>query len=147
MNLNYKNIRNIVDLNETPTGYKCLIDIDFDNNGVYETVEYIVRLNGGGLCDKILEDINSGNYEGEISSNVQIQNTTPFFIINKAKLFNMLDDDEYASFEAIINSLSPRKRAVFNNSIMMDSTNELTNEIIMAMMGLFGEDRVNELLS
>lgn len=66
--MKYKNIKNIQKLTKETNSFFLEVDIDFNNNGEYETVTYCARPNGGGLCDNIINDILNNKFEGKITN-------------------------------------------------------------------------------
>lgn len=66
MSIRYKNVKNVKRLDNSNNAFICDIDIDIEGNGNFKTVEYCARPGGAGLCDSIINDILSNNFEGTI---------------------------------------------------------------------------------
>ena len=80
-NIAYKNIKNVVKMEDE--SFLCTVDIDLDNTGVFETVEYCARVNGGGLCNYIIEDIKNKKFKGNID--VDVKKNNPINILEEEK--------------------------------------------------------------
>lgn len=64
--MKYKNITNVKAIINEIDAFQCTLEIDFDNNGIYEKAEYTARPGAGGICDSVINDIKNNNFSGPI---------------------------------------------------------------------------------
>ena len=121
-----------------------IVDIETDDDAFHG---YVARPGGGGLCDTILEQIASGAFEGNISEFVPPPPRARRVAYSKAALFQAMTDAEYDAMETAVAGLSARRRAVFENTRLLDSADETVADIRAALAALIGEPRVEELFA
>ena len=143
--MEYRNIEEVRELPDKPGSYVVFVELKFD--GEWERVEYVANPGGGGISDDILGDIASGNYTGEITVfeypvGIELPKT-----YSKAFMFMHMTDDEYTQFEGYIATLTPRQQAIFNNAVQLESDDQLFLLVKGDMEGMFGEARVEEVLT
>lgn len=65
MEIQFRNIRNVRRLPEERLAYLCELDLKLPGEE-WETVEYCARYDAGGICNRVMDAIKNGNYQGEI---------------------------------------------------------------------------------
>lgn len=141
--MEYRNITNVRRLPNEVDAY--IISMETPIDGVWESVPYVVRSNGGGLCDVLLEDINAGNYTGVLVDYAETSAAT-LKRYSKALLFDTMTDAEYATFLQYKVGFTPRQAAIFDNASVLENTSALWGTFEGAITAAYGAERATALL-
>lgn len=138
----FRNITDVERLGETPEAYVCRLE--FGDGWDWQSVPYVARRGGGGMCDEVIEWIEAN------VPNPPLHVPTPVVervVYSKALLFRGMTDTEYAQFEAGLALQPPRVRAIFQNATELWSDDEMFQDLKVDMTAVYGETRTQELLN
>ncbi len=147
--MQWRNMENVRSLPENPVGYIVSIELFFD--GEWIRTDYVVRQNGGGICEPVLEAIANGEFSGEISA---WSPPPPPVVLpyagkySKSRLIAAMTPTEFSAWMAALNALDPQPRQIYEQAAELERDEAgLFDGMVSTMIATWGEARVDELMA